>query len=571
MSLPAAAPLASGPLSAPWQATPAAPSGTVRAEEAASWPGVWLAEIAVPATAGAPVPPPLGMPGALPLAAPTWPTADPDAQMPEVRVSDRGWIGEPDDPDAPHRAYPARLAEPPALELALPVYPDQARRALLAAGELLLLNGDGALDMLAGDWRLAGQRVRILRGPHRRPRHARMAEFGAVALLRSASGAVQGGDGLLRLPLRGAETDLAVPACEVYGGTGGEDGHADLAGQPKPRLYGIRRNIEPVLEDPARLIYRYHHGGPAAGVLAARDRGGAIAHAGDVPSYADLRAASPSPGTFITCHAAGCLRLGSVPSLLTIDARGDATPALGGYAGSPPDIAARLVQTAGGLGVERLGDFSWLGAEAGLWLRDAITVAEAMDRLAASVAGWWGTDAFGVVWGGMLRLPETAGPSLVIEPWMLARAPEEVAHGRPPWWRARVAYRPNGRVQVAEDLAGAVSAADRDVWGRPHLIATAADTELQARFLHAEDPPPVESLFDAASGAELLAAHLLALFGRPRRAFLATLAAWDPVAAVPGAVALLRWEDDAMLRAGMPLLVTAASLRGDRLELTLWG
>ena len=45
-----------------------------------------------------------------PLAAPDWP-ADVASEAPVIRVSDRGWIGEPWDTVAPNTPYPPRLAD----------------------------------------------------------------------------------------------------------------------------------------------------------------------------------------------------------------------------------------------------------------------------------------------------------------------------------------------------------------------------------------------------------------------------------------------------------------------------
>lgn len=569
MSAAGAAPAAAWPVAAWWPGAPEPPR-VARADEARGLPGCWLVEIVTPQGGGVAVVPPVVAAGFAPVASLGLPQITPSAP-PELRVSDRGWIGEPDDALMPHAAYPARLAEPPALELALPLYPDAPRRAALAAGELVLLNGDGALDALASDWRLAHLPVRVSRGPHRRPRHAPRGSFGVVAELRAAGAAYAAGTAgeMLRLPLTHAGADLEVPVCETYGGTGGADGHAQLAGTPKPRLYGLRRNFEPVLEDTGRLIYRCHHGGRMEAVLGVRDRGVALAAAGDVASYAALQAVSPAAGTYVTCLAEGCLRVGSQPSLLTVDARGDAT---GGYVSDPGAIAARLLATAGGIGPDRIAGFGWPAGEAGLLLRTGGTVADALDALAAGCGGWWGADAFGRFRGGVLSAPEALGPSLAIEPWHLAGPPEEAGRPRAPWWRARVLRRPNARVQSGEELAASVSAADRDLYGRPGLVETALDLAVQAAYPAAEDGPQVDSLYDEAAPAQAMAARLMALFGRPRRAWAVRLAAWLPGAVEVGAAVTLRWPHHPALRdGGRPLLVISASLRGDAAELVLWG
>jgi hypothetical protein len=49
----------------------------------------------------------------------------------------------------------------------------------------------------------------------------------------------------------------------VYAGTGGVDGGADLAGKRKPLCFGNPRNVSPVLLVPSLLIYQVHDGSVA--------------------------------------------------------------------------------------------------------------------------------------------------------------------------------------------------------------------------------------------------------------------------------------------------------------------
>ncbi|NBW18077.1 MAG: hypothetical protein EBR82_59900, partial [Caulobacteraceae bacterium] len=305
-------------------------------------PSVWLAEIGAAAASAGSGPAPVALlPLAMaPIGAPDRP-ADLTATLPIVRVSDRGWIGEPGDSLAPNTPYAARLAEPPAIERNLPLYPDTSRRLALTAGELRLVNGDGALDALAGDWSVAGRRVVLRRGPHRRPLHAPLTEFSQVADLRAAGAA--SGTTRLAVPLRPAAVELDVPVCGLYLGTGGMEGPSTLAGQFKPRLYGLKRNVEPVLIDAGLLLYQLHDG-PLQQVLAVRDKGVALTAGGDVASYAALASTTVASGTYKTCLVAGLVRVGATPSLLTADARGDNDASTGGYnTGSAASIAQKLL------------------------------------------------------------------------------------------------------------------------------------------------------------------------------------------------------------------------------------
>lgn len=563
------APLSTVPVSAPWQPPASAgASGVFRAADLPVTDAVWAAEIAQPGPSGPPVTAILGMVSGLPLSTVAMPP-DPVSALGAVRVSDRGWIGEPDDPDAPNEAWPARLIEPPALEMAIPIYPTEARRTEVTAGEILLANADGGLDGLAGDWTLAGRSVVIRRGPHRRPRHARAAEIGRVAEMRVVS--ALSGTARLRLTLATAARDLAVPACTLFEGTGGQEGTPDLAGKVKPRLYGRRQNFAPVLIDPTLLIYHLNDG-RLRQVLAVRNRGVRQSWAGDVASYADLAALVVTGGTYWTCLATGHVRLGSRATVLTADAEGDV-----GDAPTAAAIALRLLRGPGGLDVLRAPSEAFLGWPGGVCglLVSGGTVAEAMDRLAAGIQGWWGADAFGRLYGGLLVPPEDLGPSVTIQPWMLLAPPDEDAGVPAPWWRVRVSYRGLDQMLVGEDVAGSVPEDERLWLGRPAMQVAAIDAAVQAAYPASTGETEVDSVFDSVVDAQAMADRLLRLFGTPRRAWRVALRAGTvgltPSMLVPGTIVALPFPRITALAAGRSLVVRSCSARGDRLDLILWG
>ena len=570
----AAAPLAAIALAALWPSVTGLSAGSSAPVEAqTNETSVWLVEIGAAAASAGSGPAPVALlPLAMaPMGAPDRP-ADLTATLPIIRVSDRGWIGEPGDSLAPNTPYAARLAEPPAIERNLPLYPDTSRRLALTAGELRLVNGDGALDALAGDWSVAGRRVVLRRGPHRRPLHAPLTEFSQVADLRAAGAA--SGTTRLAVPLRPAAVELDVPVCGLYLGTGGLEGPSTLAGQFKPRLYGLKRNVEPVLIDAGLLLYQLHDG-PLQQVIAVRDKGVALTAGSDVASYSALASATVGSGTYNTCLAAGLVRVGATPSLLTADARGDNDASTGGYnTGSAASIAQKLLRGPGGIAAASGSNFSWPVGEYGLFLRGG-TVGEAMEALAAGIFGWWGTSTAGLYQGGQLAAPEDQAPSLTIEPWMLAAPPEEIGPLRAPWWRARVGYQALGRTQEGDQLAGAATATERTYWGQAWRSAVSTNTAISAAYPLAEDGPELIAGFDLQADAQSLADRLLVIFGKPRRLFLARLRAGAAGYCWPtcqlGACLALRWPQHRALASGRPLIVQGVSARGDATTLTLWG
>lgn len=486
-----------------------------------------------------------------------------------VAVSDRGWIQEPSDTGTIVK-YPPRLLEPPAVELQVPVYPSADRRVAVQAGELLIANGDGGVDVLGGNWAIAGRTATIYRAPHRRPTHAARSTWETIATLRTT--AAFGGTQALRMPLKSGAPDLAEAICNTYSGAGGINGDPQIAGQNKPRLFGLARNIAPVQVEAGLLIYQIHDGAMSQ-VLAVRDLGNALTFDGDVASYAALQSATVARGTFKACLATGHIRVGEVPFRLTVDARG--STGSGGYAATAGAAAAQIINTYTATATTAGAFGAWRAAEAGMFLRGG-TVADALDRLAAGLGvAWWGSDINGGWVGGSLVAPELQGTGLSLGPASLAQPPEEVPSTAPPWWRASVGYQRLDVVQSGADLVSVVSAADRDYYGRQQRTAVASDTAVQSAYPLAVDGEEVPGVLDSAGDAAAVAADMLALFKVPRRAWTVRLGAntgrirwWDLSLGTP---VRLTWPYVTALANGKTLLVRSISARGDAAELELWG
>jgi len=141
---------------------------------------------------------------------------------------------------------------------------------------------------------------------------------------------------------------LVVPAQpNIYGGTGGADGGADLANKRKPRAFGYLLNVSPPLVVPASLIYQINDG-PVYAITAVYDRGAALTIGTDYPTYAALLAAATAAGHYDTCLALGYFKLGSVPNgTVTADVSGDTTG--GDFAFKAAAIVRRLVVGTAGL------------------------------------------------------------------------------------------------------------------------------------------------------------------------------------------------------------------------------
>jgi hypothetical protein len=348
-----------------------------------------------------------------------------------------------------------------------------------------------------------------------------------------------------------------------------------MAGQDKPVRYGIHRNAGGVLVHPGLLAYQLHDG-RIQDVFSVRGRGALFTFAGDYGSWGALAAAVPTAGTYITCMALGLIRLGNSTTSLTVDFRG-AAPDGWGYLNTAASIAEHLLRAPGGILPDRAQASSFYEWPAGEVRLDAtgMTVAGALDALAAGVGGWWGADTLGRFRGSALLLPENEGPSILLEPWMLAAPPQEVEAAQAPWWRVRVAYQALGVVQTGEDLPDVISPADRAYWGQPYQVVTEYDPEVQSAFPGATDGPLVESAFDDVADARAYAIRLMELFGTGRTAWQVPIRpdqAWRFWSVMePGQLVRLPWPGISRLRDGRALILRGISARGDRLTLDLWG
>lgn len=544
-------------------------SSTITPASALIEESVWLVEInSDPQGSGNSRPPQLFMAAATPMAAinTIGSTATTAATY---GLSDRGWIQEPSDTGT-IPSYPARLLEPPAIERSIPVFPGEGRRAQIDAGEIRITNADGNYDALAGDWTVAGRKVKVVRAPFRRPTHAPRSTWTEVASLR-ASGAFEGSE-TLRMPLQSAAADLQQPANNFYTGASAEEGGIDLKGTAKPRVFGLVRNIKPVLTDSANCIFQIHDGSMQE-VVAVRDGGGDLLLDKLEDTYASLLSHTPAAGKYVPYLGGGFIRLQKVPLFLTVDVRGSTS---GGYASTAQLLAAQVLRVAGNISSATVSSFSeWPTGEAGILVREGNTE-DAMDRIAAGLgAVWWGADTQGTYSGGIIKAPESQIASYAIKSFMLADPPEEISGSTPPWWRVRIAYQELDVTQEGGDLLTTVSAGVQEYYGLKRRFAVASDIDVKSRYPLAIDGPEIPGVLESETAASTLAQSLLAIYKVPRRTWSVRLGPragginwWSiPI----GSVVSLQWPYISSLSSGRNFIVRGISARGDYAELELWG
>lgn len=269
-------------------------------------------------------------------------------------------------------------------------------------GDLELANSDGRLDELV-DYALDGRALLI-----------QTWDGTALAtVLRGTVSRVEATRNSVRLILRDPSAYLAENhPQDTYAGDGTDlEGGEDIAGRAKPQVLGAVSNATPVLVDYGLQIYQVSSLSDCT-VTAARDRGVALTSAGTYDSEADLldEALTPPAGHYRSWQ--GFIRLGATAQSLTVDAQ-QASPhaadvltaivtAAGGQLADPPVTTAPYI-TADGSAYETANDGIYyvttatLGALVGIYLDDARSTEAMIDELAASVGGYWRTDASGHV------------------------------------------------------------------------------------------------------------------------------------------------------------------------------
>lgn len=194
----------------------------------------------------------------------------------------------------------------------------------VAAGIVTIDNADGACDALLDHG--YGRPARVLMVDSDAPYSS------ATVLMRGIVERAVGTDKEVTFHFRDLMQELRKPISPVkfagtnVGAIGIEGLPGDIAGKPKPRLFGKVQNISPVLLNAAQLIYGWNFdrdGNPVATatVTEVRDGGIALTFGTDRANLAALQAATPAAGQYDTCLTLSLIKLGSLPEFdVTMDA-----------------------------------------------------------------------------------------------------------------------------------------------------------------------------------------------------------------------------------------------------------
>ena len=432
-----------------------------------------------------------------------------------VYLSDRGYHTKPTEAPA-NTILEGRLVSPYNFAVSLFDGDEPGPNAQGGFGEITARNGDGGLDSWLGyGW--DGRTIEVLAGLD----GFELSEFATI--FRGTAQGIEADEQDLTLRLRDRRFIFDRPIqTEIYGGAGGLDGDANLAGQGRPMAFGRVRNVEPVIIDEAQLVYQVHDG-PINAVDAVRDRGVPLVLQGDVP---DVFAATVTAGQYVTDLARGVFRLGAAPAgLVTADVEGDA---LGGYTATTAGIVRRIATTRlGGDSLDPAAEvdgaaFAALDvaqpAKVGYYVRaGGQSASDVLNALLAGIGGWWTFLRDGRL--SVARLEEPGVPTFTLDASQVAGSPSITRLPAPlPAWRTRVGWRPMWRVQGAEEVAGSVAAADKALFANQRRFATSKDESVRTRRRLARDVE-VAAFFDDEADAAAEAARRAALFGPDRLRF----------------------------------------------------
>ena len=251
------------------------------------------------------------------------------------------------------------------------------RQSNASAGDIVFNNPDGELDYLQ-DYALDG-------------RSASLQTWDGSTLrtvLETTIARVETTAREIRLILRGVGEYLAESHPQaVYAGDGSAlEGTADIAGQPKPQVWGDVSNATPVLVNYALQIYQVSSLDDCE-IYAARDRAVPLTQGSDYASEAELVDPAPSftppAGEFRAWR--GFARLGSTAQALTLDARQASAEA--------QDVLAGLVTAAGGTAAAG----NPVSPRVGIYLTQPRSTESMLDEIAASIGGFWRIDSAGDV------------------------------------------------------------------------------------------------------------------------------------------------------------------------------
>jgi hypothetical protein len=245
--------------------------------------------------------------------------------------------------------------------------------------------------------------------------------------------------------------------------------------------------------------------------------------------------------------------------------QGDASA---GYASAIPTIM-RGILTRGGSAFSAAG-FANLDVicpgTAGIYLPEQITYAEALTRLAAGGALWWGDDGLGSITGNRVAAPSGASTVLIDQTVIVDDI--DVLDAPALAWRVTAGYRPNWSPLSGADLISSLTAARRLELTEARRSVAVADAVRRGRNAQALDIT-IETLFDSEAEAQNVAQDVLSLMRPGLSLFRVPCNAFGLGLAL-GSQARLVWPRFGLAN-GLDVRVVGQTIRGRRADLLVIG
>ena len=412
------------------------------------------------------------------------------AAIETLYYSGEGFITEPSDTPA-NQFFEPRLIEPISFTRSMFSQGKIGGFSFPGFGDLILSNADGELDDYA-NYAWNGRSVEIKVG------EAGTGYSEYFTIFDGTAKAVEFDDLTVKVILRDRQDDFTVDFPGVfYAGTGGNEGSANLEGEPKPLCFGEVFNIQPVLVDATNRVYQVHNGAIES-VVAVYQAGVALTITTDYT--VDLT----NGRITLVADAVG---------RITADIKG-AKPG-GTYIESAGKIIREIVSTYGGL--TDPGDLDTAAFSAietanpsavGIYINSSINMQEVLDELANTIGAFYGFDRSGKF--TLSRIEAASGvadaeydSTNIIE---IIRLASEI-----PNYRVSVDYKKNNLVMDESDFGASITTAQRDYLVRESLSEIASDANVLTSYPSSQTLA-VQGLFAATGAASAEATRLLNLY-----------------------------------------------------------
>ena len=265
----------------------------------------------------------------------------------------------------------------------------------------------------------------------------------------------------IRLKDSTATTDVPIQSIKYDGSNilpDGIEGTSDIAGKPKPLLFGACSNVTPVLVNTSKLIYQLN-AGPLSNIVNVYDKGVALVEGSPYSSLADMYTNAPIPGQYRSYLAGGLFRLGSPAyGIVTSDALGSSISAELTVARIFRAIVTRSLPEAS-IVLSDLDALEVLNpSPVGIYINTETTINAVLTELMSSIGAWYGFNSEGLLTVGRLDAPSGTPVFTLteVEILLLDRLTTQDEGRGLPSWRVITNYDKNYTLQDASSLAASV-------------------------------------------------------------------------------------------------------------------